>query len=59
MIDWHGKGSIRYIPFPEHLEGAYQSYTEADLTALRATGCDVEFRRVEQGVRDYLDELSL
>ena len=22
------------------------------------TGCDVEFRRVEQGVRDYLDELA-
>ncbi len=57
-IDWHGKGAIRYVPFPSHLEGAYQSFTEADLTALRETGCDVEFRRVEQGVRDYLDELS-
>lgn len=57
VIDWHGKGKIRYVPFPEHLEGAYQSYTEADLTQLRACGCDTEFRPVEDGVRDYLDQL--
>ena len=25
---WHGKGKIEYIPFPEHLKGAYQSYTQ-------------------------------
>ncbi len=58
VIGWHGKGRIRYIPFPEHLAGAYQSYTQADLAALRATGCDVDFRPVEQGVRNYLDEIS-
>ena len=58
VIAWHGRGSIRYIPFPEHLEGAYQSYTQADLTALRECGCDVEFRSVEDGVRDYLDQLQ-
>ena len=58
VIKWHGKGKIRYIPFPEHLEGAYQSYTQADLTELRASGCDVEFRPVENGVKDYLDQLG-
>ena len=57
VIDWHGKGKIRYIPFPDHLAGAYQSFTEADLTQLRETGCDVEFRPVEEGVREYLDQL--
>ena len=57
VIQWHGKGKIRYIPFPGHLEGAYQSYTEADLAQLRASGCDVEFRPVESGVKDYLDQL--
>ena len=57
VIAWHGKGKIRYVPFPEHLVGAYQSFTEADLTQLRASGCDVEFRPVEDGVRDYLDQL--
>ncbi|MGB5246980.1 MAG: ADP-glyceromanno-heptose 6-epimerase, partial [Woeseia sp.] len=58
VIAWHGKGRIRYIPFPEHLKGAYQSFTEADLTRLRATGCDVEFRSVAAGVKAYLDALS-
>ena len=58
VIQWHGKGKIRYIPFPDHLVGAYQSYTEADLTQLRQTGCDVEFRPVEVGVKDYLDQIG-
>jgi len=59
VIDWHGSGKIRYIPFPEHLEGAYQSYTEADLSALREAGCDIRFRPVEDGVREYLDEIAV
>ena len=50
VIKWHGKGKKVYIPFPEHLKGAYQSYTEADLTHLRAAGCDVEFHDVAAGV---------
>ncbi len=57
VIKWHGTGKVRYIPFPGHLEGAYQSFTQADLTQLRASGCDVEFRPVEDGVPAYLDEL--
>lgn len=57
VIEWHGKGKIRYVPFPEHLEGAYQSFTQADLTQLREAGCEVEFRPVESGVKDYLDQL--
>lgn len=59
VIAWHGSGKIRYIPFPDHLKGAYQSFTQADLSHLRAAGCDVEFRMVEQGVKDYLDQLSI
>ena len=57
VIAWHGKGKLRYIPFPDHLKGAYQSYTQADLTQLRECGCDVEFRPVEEGVPAYLDQL--
>lgn len=57
-IAWHGKGSIRYIPFPEVLKNAYQSYTQADLTKLRKAGCDVEFRPVEMGVKNYLDTIN-
>jgi len=58
VIQWHGKGKKTYIPFPEHLEGAYQSYTEADLTQLRAAGCDVQFHDVAAGVSAYLDSLA-
>jgi ADP-L-glycero-D-manno-heptose 6-epimerase len=58
VIDWHGRGRIRYIPFPDELAGAYQSFTEADLTRLRNAGCGVDFRGVEAGVRDYLDRLA-
>jgi len=57
VIAWHGRGKIEYIPFPDHLKGAYQSYTQADLTQLREAGCDIEFRPVEHGVRDYLDQI--
>ncbi len=57
VIRYHGKGKIRYIPFPDHLRGAYQSFTQADLTQLRMAGCDIEFRPVEQGVERYLQQL--
>jgi ADP-L-glycero-D-manno-heptose 6-epimerase len=57
VVAWHGKGRIKYIPFPDNLVGSYQSFTEADLTQLRATGCDVAFRTVEEGVKAYLDAL--
>ncbi|MDW1813809.1 ADP-L-glycero-D-mannoheptose-6-epimerase, partial [Vibrio sp. Vb2362] len=42
------------IPFPEHLKGAYQEFTQADLTKLRTAGCDVEFKTVAEGVAEYL-----
>ncbi|GEM76062.1 ADP-glyceromanno-heptose 6-epimerase [Vibrio sagamiensis] len=54
VIQYHGKGEIETIPFPEHLKGAYQEFTQADLTKLRAAGCDVEFKTVAQGVAEYL-----
>jgi len=53
-IGHHGCGQIRYIPFPEHLRGAYQSFTEADMSALRAAGLAHRFMPVEQGVPRYL-----
>ena len=57
VIAWHGRGSIRYIPFPEQLVGRYQSFTEADVGRLRAQGYDQAFLSVEQGVKKYLDWL--
>jgi ADP-L-glycero-D-manno-heptose 6-epimerase len=48
---------IRYIPFPEQLKGKYQSYTQADVEALRTTGYDEPFLNVEQGVARYVNYL--
>jgi ADP-L-glycero-D-manno-heptose 6-epimerase len=53
VVAAHGSGSIEFKPFPSSLEGHYQIHTQADLTLLRAAGCDVEFRDVRAGIRDY------
>jgi ADP-L-glycero-D-manno-heptose 6-epimerase len=52
------RGLIEYIPFPDALRGKYQCHTEADLTALRATGCDHVFADVRTGVGTYMAALS-
>ncbi|MFK7885701.1 MAG: ADP-glyceromanno-heptose 6-epimerase [Gammaproteobacteria bacterium] len=57
VIAWHGRGDITYVPFPDHLAGSYQSFTQADLAGLRGIGCEHAFATVEQGVRRYLDAL--
>lgn len=57
VIDSHGTGLITYVPFPEQLVGRYQSFTEADLTQLRAAGFMGRFRPVEEGVAEYVDWL--
>jgi ADP-L-glycero-D-manno-heptose 6-epimerase len=51
------QGLLRYIAFPDDLRGKYQSYTQADDAALRATGYDRPFRSVAQGVGEYADAL--
>lgn len=58
VLDWHKKGELQYIPFPEKLKGHYQSYTQADLTKLRAAGYDGEFCTVAEGTKRYLDWLN-
>ena len=58
VLNFHGKGVIEYIPFPEDLEGHYQSFTQADITALRGVGCTHRFHTVEQGVKSYLEVLN-
>jgi ADP-L-glycero-D-manno-heptose 6-epimerase len=49
---------IRYVDFPDALVGKYQCRTEADLTALRAAGCELEFQDVASGVRRYAEWLA-
>ncbi len=54
----HGEVPVEYIPFPQDLDARYQHFTEADLQALRATGCDFRFTPLEQGVRETFETLA-
>jgi ADP-L-glycero-D-manno-heptose 6-epimerase len=58
VIAHHGRGRIQYVPFPETLRGSYQSFTQADVAALRGAGCDIPFLTVEEGVSRYLKNAS-
>ena len=53
----HG-GLIDYVAFPPALVGKYQSYTQADISALRAAGCDHVFADVQTGVAAYMQWLN-
>ena len=48
---------IDYIPFPEHLRGKYQNFTQADLSHLRSSGYSHDFLSVEEGVFRYIETL--
>jgi len=58
VVAWQGRGKKRYVEFPESLVGRYQSYTQADMQALKAVGYPHDFMPVEQGVPRYLDWLA-
>jgi ADP-L-glycero-D-manno-heptose 6-epimerase len=45
------RGKIQYIPFPESLRGKYQSFTQSDISRLRAAGFDRPFTSLEEGIR--------
>ena len=58
VIDYHRAGDIEYIAMPDTLHDAYQSYTCADLSNLRAAGYNADFHDIKEGARRYLDWLS-
>jgi len=58
VIRHHGRGQVEYVPFPDHLKGRYQSFTQADLGALRSAGYDAPFADVASGVAAYLQWLD-
>ena len=47
----NGKGTVEYIPFPEGLKQRYQSFTEADISCLRAMGYSDRFTPLLDGVK--------
>jgi ADP-L-glycero-D-manno-heptose 6-epimerase len=58
VLAHHRRGEIEYVPFPVSLRGRYQSWTEADITALRKAGYAAPFLSVEEGVPRYLTWLE-
>ena len=51
------QGIISYMDFPEALKGKYQSFTQADIAALRGAGYDAPLLTVEQGTARYVEVL--
>jgi ADP-L-glycero-D-manno-heptose 6-epimerase len=58
LMEVYGQSAIEYIPFPTDLTARYQHYTEADLTELRETGCDLVFTPLEEGVRETFADVE-
>jgi ADP-L-glycero-D-manno-heptose 6-epimerase len=51
------QGMLEYIAFPDALKGKYQSFTQADIGALRRAHYTAPFLTVEQGVSRYVEQL--
>ena len=51
-------GLVEYIAFPDALRGKYQCYTQADLSTLRAVGCQHAFADVQTGVAKYVQKMA-
>ncbi len=45
---------IDFVDMPAKLKGKYQYHTQAETAKLRAAGCDVPFRPLEDAVADYV-----
>ena len=58
LIDRHARGRVQYVDFPEDLPAAYQSFTEADISALREAGYRKPFTGLELGIRKYLEDME-
>ncbi|MDQ2917615.1 MAG: ADP-glyceromanno-heptose 6-epimerase [Pseudomonadota bacterium] len=50
-------GTITYVPMPEALHGKYQSFTQADLTRLRAAGYAAPMLGIDEGIPRYVESL--
>ena len=47
---------IEFVPMPARLIGQYQSFTEANITRLRASGYTKPFTTLEAGIARYIQE---
>ena len=64
ILNWHKRKNnaknyeIEYIPFPDHLKGSYQNYTQANIDLLKSVGYKEKFIDIEEGVSKYLEILN-
>jgi ADP-L-glycero-D-manno-heptose 6-epimerase len=58
LAEMVAQGIVEYVAFPEALKGKYQSFTQADMAALRAAGYGDDFATVEEGVGRYVARLA-
>lgn len=58
IVNYFQAGNITFIPMPESLRANYQSFTQADLTRLRACGYPHTFTPLEQGIAEYMHWLD-
>ena len=49
---------IEFIDMPGELRAKYQYHTQADVSRLRAAGYKAQFTSLEDGVRDYVEQLQ-
>ena len=49
---------IEYTEMPASLRSKYQYFTQADMSKLKKTGCNVECRSLEDAVAEYITYLS-
>ena len=55
LVDLVRARIIEYDEFPAALVGKYQSFTQADLTALRKAGYKSPMKTVDDGVAAYVE----
>ena len=52
------KDIVEYINFPENLKGRYQSYTLANMNAIRSFGFEKKFFNIKEGISRYIEKLK-
>ncbi len=57
LVEMVREQAIEYVEFPPQLVGKYQSFTQADLTALRGAGYGAPMTTVAAGVAAYVERL--
>jgi ADP-L-glycero-D-manno-heptose 6-epimerase len=57
LAELQAQGILTYIDFPAALQGKYQSFTQADIQALRQAGYSDAFYDVNTGTTRYIQQL--